>query len=57
MIEYYRKLKENEKFFEKAHEIAKEIKEKAKRIFDDCEVFIGLRGFYSWEFCKKNAHS
>ncbi|AIG98592.1 nucleotidyltransferase domain-containing protein [Archaeoglobus fulgidus] len=40
MIEYYRKLKENEKFFDNAHEIAKEIKEKAKRIFDDCDVFI-----------------
>lgn len=40
MIDYYRKLKENEKFFERAFEIAREVKKKAKEIFDDCEVFI-----------------
>ncbi len=40
MINYYRKLKENEKFFAKAFEIAKEIKRKAEKLFEDCEVFI-----------------
>ncbi|MDI9646712.1 MAG: nucleotidyltransferase domain-containing protein [Archaeoglobales archaeon] len=40
MIEYYRKLKENEKFFVKAFEIAESIKKKAEKLFGDCEVFI-----------------
>jgi len=40
MIEYYRKLKENEKFFAKAFEIAEGIKRKAEKLFGDCEVFI-----------------
>lgn len=37
---YYEMLDKNEEFFSRAMEIAKEIKERARRIFDDCEVFI-----------------
>lgn len=37
---YYKMLDKNEEFFSKAMEMAKEIKEKAIKIFDDCEVFV-----------------
>lgn len=40
MIEYYRKLRENEDFFARAFEFAKEVKNRALEIFEDCEVFI-----------------
>ncbi|MEM5830180.1 MAG: nucleotidyltransferase domain-containing protein [Candidatus Aenigmatarchaeota archaeon] len=42
MIEkYYKSLEENKKFFENALNIAKEIKEKARKIFKNYKVYIG----------------
>ena len=38
--EYYEILEKNREFFEKAFKIAKDISEKAKKMFEDCEVFI-----------------
>ena len=38
--EYYEILEKNREFFEEAFKIAKDIAEKAKRMFGDCEVFI-----------------
>ena len=38
--EYYEILEKNREFFEEAIKIAKDIAEKAKKMFGDCEVFI-----------------
>ena len=38
--EYYEILEKNREFFEEAFKIAKDIAEKAKKMFGDCEVFI-----------------
>ena len=38
--EYYRLLERNRKFFGRAREIAMRIKEKAREMFPDCEVFL-----------------
>lgn len=38
--EYYEILEKNREFFKEAFEIAKDIAEKAKKMFKDCEVFI-----------------
>lgn len=40
MIEYFRMLDKNIEFFEKAYEITLKIKNRAKKIFDDCEIYI-----------------
>lgn len=40
MNRYFEMLKKNEEFFSKAFEIAKDVKEKAKEILGDCEVYI-----------------
>ncbi len=41
MIEdYYKILDKNKELFENAHEIAKEIAIKARRLFKDCKVYI-----------------
>ncbi|ADC65578.1 DNA polymerase beta domain protein region [Ferroglobus placidus DSM 10642] len=37
---YFEVLKKNRELFEKADEIAREVKERAKKLFDDCEVYI-----------------
>ncbi len=38
--EYYDLLERNREFFDRALEIAKEIAEKAKEMFEDCEVYV-----------------
>ena len=37
---YYEMLDKNVEFFRNAFRLAKEVKERARKIFDDCEVFI-----------------
>jgi len=38
--EYFRKLDENEEFFERALEVARRIAERAERLLGDCEVYV-----------------
>jgi len=40
MKEYYDLLERNKEFFEKAFDIVREIAIRARRIFEDCEVYI-----------------
>lgn len=40
MFEYYKMLEKNKEMFDNALSIAKEIKNRARKIFADCEVYI-----------------
>jgi len=49
-LEYYALLEKNKEFFEQAIDIALKIKEKARRLFGECEVYITgsyARGSYT----------